>query len=552
MTGPPTDVPFPLVDVGNGPYRLLRGGRRRAVAALRDGLADPAAAQARRLRVILDGMAGTRFAREHHLDRVSSLAELGQAVPVRTHADLLPWLDAVAAGESSVLTRDPVQMLLETSGTTGRPKHLPVTAGYADTVAEAQGIWMLGLVREHPGLTKGKALTIVSAAEHARSPGGLPIGSNTGRMLARQPWYVRLRYPVPRAVFGLPADQKIYALLRFALPARVTSITTANPSTILLLARRLQQWRQDLSADLSAGTLRHGPAATMDPVLRRRLERRLRRCRPPTGPWTPATLWPLVAVSCWTAGPAAYFASRLEDALGGPVPVHPVGVTASEGYFAVPLSGDWSGGALFVTGHVMEVLDESGEARPAHEAELGERLRLVITTEAGLCRYDLRDVIEVVGRCERTPIVRFVGKAGRYLNAVGERVTEAQLSVAARVAAGATGLRPIGFTARLVLSDIPNYTLAIEGLDPSQAALFTQALDDALMQQNVEYGGKRGSARLGPPAPACMPDGTYLAYRAHRVSQGAPDGQVKDPVMAVDQAEWSELLAAAQQVGALP
>lgn len=552
MTATSHQLPFPLVDEGHGPYRLLRGGRRKAVESLAAGLADPAAAQARRLAAILAGMQGTAFAREHHLAGVRTLADLQRAVPLRSHAELSPWLIRVAAGERSVLTRQPVEMLLETSGTTGLPKHLPVTRDYADIVAEAQGIWMLGLVREHQAITHGKALTIVSSARHAVSPGGLPIGSNTGRMHARQPWYVRLRYPVPTEIFSLPAEQKLYAILRYAVPAQVTSITTANPSTLLLLCRRLLQWRQELAADIEGGTLRHGPAAAMDDRLRHRLERRLRRRRAPGGVWTPAGLWPLAVVSCWTAGPAAYFAARLGEALGGPVPVHPVGVTASEGYFAIPLAGDWPGGALFVTGHVLEVVDDSGLARPAHQAELGERLRLVITTEAGLCRYDLRDVIEVVGRCERTPIVRFVGKAGRYLNAVGERVTEAQLSAAAQAAATGTGLCPIGFTARLVLGEIPSYLLGLEGLSGPQAAVFTDAVDLALRRQNVEYQGKRDSDRLGPPRPQVLPAGTYLAYRAWRVSRGAPDGQVKDPVMAIDEDEWRDLMAAAQRSGSTP
>ncbi|MCK6506720.1 GH3 auxin-responsive promoter family protein [Myxococcota bacterium] len=534
------DCAFPLEDSGNGPYRLLRAGRRRLVDQARADLRDPAAAQARRLRAILQASAGSAFGRAHGLDRVRDLAGLQAAVPVRRHAALQPWLDRVEDGERGVLTRDPVRLLVETSGTTGRPKRLPVTGPWEESFAAAQDLWLLGLVRAFEGVTRGRSLALVSAARHGRSRGGLPVGSNTGRILASQPWYVRLRDPVPAAVLALPPELKLYATLRFALPEPVHVLTTANPSTLLLLARRLAQWRAPLSQDLRDGTLRQGPAQALDPRARRALELRLRKVRPPAGAWTPAALWPLAAACCWVDGPAAYFAARLAEALGAPVPVHPVGLTASEGYFAVPLGPGWPGGVLHVGGHVLEVMDESGQARPAHQAEPGERLRLVVSTEAGLLRYDLEDLVEVVGRCEATPMVRFVGKAGRYLNRAGERVSEDQV---ARAAAAATarhrGPAPTGFTATAVQDPVPWLCVGVEGLPAAALPAWVAAFDEALQQANVEYRGRRATGRMDPPVAQALPEGTYAAWRARRLEAGAPDGQLKDPVIAVDDAEWT-------------
>ena len=39
--------------------------------------------------------------------------------------------------------------------------------------------------------------------------------------------------------------------------------------------------------------------------------------------------------------------------------------------------------------------------------------------------------------------------------------------------------------------------------------------------------------------------GTFARFRAQRVAEGAPEGQVKDPILAVDAREWGRLLAAA-------
>lgn len=527
---------------GNGPYRLLRGIRAREVTSFVEALEQPEQTQRARLDRILVGARETEFGRQHELARARTLEDFRAAVPVRDHEGHRPWLDRVAAGEAGVLTTERVTMLLETSGTTGRPKHLPVTPSWARTVAEAQAFWVLGLVRDHEALSKGAALTVVSPAEHARSPGGLPIGANTGRMHLAQPWWLRLRYPVPYRVFELqPSDLKIYALLRFALGATITSITTANPSTVLLLCRRLQEWREALSQDLSDGTLRRGPAEALSKADRRRLEWRLSRKKPPED-WRPAKLWPLAVVNCWKGGPAPFFVDRLPDALGAAVPVREVGITASEGFFAVPL-GDWDGGVLWTPGHFMEFVGDDGQVRGGWELEEGERARLVVTTEAGLYRYDLDDVVEVIGFCGRTPVLRFVGKGRRVLNVLGERVTEAQAAEAARRAAAALHLAPVGFTLGVALGEVPRYRLGVEfeeGTRPPES--LAPALDDALIALNVEYAGRRESGRLGAPVVVTAAPGTFLRYRAARVAAGAPEGQVKDPVLSLDDAEWARVL----------
>lgn len=534
---------------GNGPYRLLRGVREKLVKGFLDDLDHPEAVQRRRLHDILVGARGTAFGLQHDLDRVHTLEDLRQAVPIRDHEGHQPWLDRVAHGERDVLTRERVTMLLETSGTTGRPKHLPVTPSWSRTVADAQALWVLGLIRDFEALRDGAALTVVSPAEHARSPGGLPIGSNTGRMHLAQPWWLRLRYPVPYSAFELtPSELKLYVLLRFALQATITSLTTANPSTILLLCRRLREWAEPLSKDLVDGTLRNGPAAGLEPARRRKLEWRLKKRAPPTD-WTPAKIWPLVVLNCWKGGPAPYFVDRLAEAVGAPLPVREVGITASEGFFAIPL-GDWDGGVLWTAGHLLEFVGSDGIPRGAWQLEPGERVRLIITTEAGLYRYDLDDVVEVVGHCRRTPVVRFVGKGRRVLSVTGEKVSEAQAAEAVRRAAEILPRPPLGFTVGVEMGEIPRFRVAVELPDhePDSAPELMRldleaAFDRALAGINVEYEGKRESGRIGPPRVVVLSRGAYQRFRAWRVSQGAPEGQVKDPVLALDDREWGNVVS---------
>lgn len=521
---PAVATPFP--DVGHGPYRLLRGFQAGLVRTFDGTLVEPEAAQAARLRVVVAQAVGTAFGREHEL-RPGETLESWRRLPVRTHADFLPWLDRVAAGEPDVLTHAPVRSLLETSGTTGRPKWLPVTDPWAESVADAQRLWVLGLLRDDEALAHGKALSIVSAAEHARSPGGLPIGANTGRMFLAQPWWVRWRAPIRYPIFTLPDPElRAYTILRHSLGQDIRSWTTANPSTILAYLRRLRAGWEDLRADAADGTLRRGPAAALSAADRRRFGRGLRRVQLPEEPTLP---WPLRRINCWTGGPAPFFVARLPEALGRPIPVREVGVTASEGFFAVPV--DDGDPVAWLAGHVLELVDAAGVARWPWEAEVGAEYRLVISTEAGLYRYDLGDVVQVTGFCGRAPRLRFLRKVGNVLDSVGERVTEAQVAEAARAAfPTATAV-----SATLAWGEVPHLRVAVTAAGGD--------FDAALRRLNVEYDGKRATGRIGPPEVRVVDETRFVAWRAARVAAGAPDAQVKDPVV-LSPERWAELVGA--------
>ena len=529
---------------GNGPYRVLRALSGSAVKTLHASVSDPKNPQVRCLGAVLDSARGTDFAQEHNLSDQMDLEAYRNAVPIRTYDELHSFFSRTAQGESGVLTRHAVKQLLVTSGTTGPSKYLPVTAIWEKRVAEAQALWRLGLVKDREEVSRGKVLTLVSPPVEGVLPSGLPFGSNTGRMHARQPWIVRMRYPTPKGVVGLQDPMvRLYCTLRFALQHDVTSITTANPSTILLMARRLEEWSDDLAGDLRDGTLQRGPAASLSPEIQKRLGKKTKKHAEPSS-WKMAQIWNLVSIHCWKGGSASFFLNQFPEALGGDVPVREVGITASEGYFALPLSDEDPGGVAWLGAHLLEFVGEDGQPRWAWELEVGHVYRLIISTTAGLYRYDLGDLVEVVGKVGRLPALRFVRKSASMLNVTGEKVSEDQVLQAAREALGLTCV--VGLTARIEMCHPPCVEVAVEWL-PGRQSVDSEvaiALDRALRAANVEYDSKRKSERLGALKVRTLRSGTYARYRARRSAAGAPDAQVKDLVIAWRSEDWEILMAA--------
>ncbi|GDX80482.1 hypothetical protein LBMAG42_22930 [Deltaproteobacteria bacterium] len=505
---------------GNGPYRLLRALGGAPVAAFEESLDKPEKTQGKRLSLIAGQVAGSVFGREAGLTGREDFTAWREAIPIRTYAELAPWLDRVDAGEPEVLTERAVDQLVQTSGTTGKPKRVPVTPAWAASVAGAQRLWVLGLLRDDEGLAGGSALSIVSPAFVTRSVGGLPVGSNTGRMFLEQPFWVRWRAPVPYSVYCIEDVQtRQYAILRHALAADVRSWTAANPSTILLYTRRLREWWEELCRDLRDGTLGRTGAKGLP---RRALGSE------------PAWPWDLRRVNCWKGGPAAFFVEKLPAALGRDVPIREVGITASEGYFAVPV--DDGDPVAWLAGHLLEFVDERGREHWAWEVEAGREYRLVVSTEAGLCRYDLGDIVRVTGFAGRAPRLVFVRRAGAELSAVGERVTEAQLqAVATRVCPGVQAV-----AACIRWAEVPRLRVVL-GVSERGGRVDPGQFDAELRRENMEYDDRRETGRYGPPEVTLLPAVAWERWKAARVAAGAPEAQVKDPVV-VDEARFEELV----------
>jgi hypothetical protein len=521
----PMAGPFPKS--GNGPYRLLRGLSIKAVECFEKSLQQPEAVALERLKLIAGEVAGTEFAKKNNLKTWEFLNDLRESLPVRTWAEA----ELEEPDKPNARTRSRVTHLLETSGTTGKPKHIPVTEPWAESVAAAQKLWVLGLVRDDEALSKGYSLANVSAAETAKSARGTPIGANTGRMWLRQPWWVKLRAPVPYRVYCIEDPElRSYVILRWALTRDIRSWTAANPSTLLLYCRKLAHYWEDLVADCQEGTLKRGPAQKLSRLEQFKLGFGAGR-KKLLGEPLPAKIWNLRRINCWKGGASRFFLERFLKALGGEVPVREVGITASEGFFAIPV--DDGDPVAWVGGQLLELVEESGKACWPWEASVGKEYRLVITTESGLYRYDLEDRVRVTGWLDRLPRLAFVGKTAKMLNATGEKVSEEQLALAiAEVFPESTGA-----SACMGWGEIPWFKVAVEGAEVQGKA---EKLDRVLRRLNVEYESKRQTGRLELPELLKLSSGKLAAWKAEKVASGAPEAQVKEPWILAPEA-WEKL-----------
>lgn len=532
--------------------RVLVAQQWRHRRAFEAATASPAEAQARVLRALLDANADTAFGRDHGFARLRTPADYARSVPVRDYEALRPYVTRLLDGEPGILTAEAPLALATTSGTTGEPKFIPVTATSAHQSATLMRLWTVHALRDHAGLLDQQILTLVGPAVEGTTPGGLPYGAMTGMTYQRLPWLVRRRHALPYAVALIrDHETRYFVAARLALGRAISSVGTPNASTLLRLAETAARRAEELIcavrdgvlgvADLAPGPgtglgaaeLRAALTAGLRPDRRRAAE--LSSVAGRRGRLVLGECWPeLALVACWLGGSAGVQARHLDAHFPG-VARRDLGLVASEGRLTLPLEDDSAAGVPAVHTTFFEFIaeEEIDQRSPrtwlAHELQDGRRYYVLVTGANGLYRYDLNDVVEVQGFHGRTPQVAFVRKGRDMLNITGEKLHLNHVLHGVHAAERAAGLHVWQF--RLIPDvDAVRYDLLVELPAPAAPTAlhgFVEAFDRALAVVNVEYEAKRASGRLALPRLLVMRPGWSERLCRQEIAQGRRESQHK-------------------------
>ena len=451
---------------------------------------QPGRAQLARLVAIVGANAGTAFGQAYDFVGVRTPEDFAARVPMGDHAsNVQPWLDRMRAPGDGQLTARPVRFLEQTSGTTGAAKLVPFTTDLRAEIARAVAAWMGGLHLEHPSAFEGPAYWAISPPLMEAHPpvAGVPVGhlEDTAYFppraaLALNEWLV-----MNQAGQAETADAFYGHTLDRLLACRdLTFVSVWSPTFLLNLDRRI---RERLGQDFT---------------------------------WS--ELWPRLAVlSCWTDAQAGQWVEDVGERLGPGVSIQGKGLMATEGVTSVPCPG--GDPVLAVRSHFYEFRDPAtGDVRLAHELVPGSRHEVVLTTSGGLYRYLTGDLVEVTGHMDRAPRLRFVGRTGRSVDLVGEKLSEPQVI---KALAGTRGF--------LVPQNNPSgYLLCVENSGPETEGDALAARTEAALSANPYYAQACRLGQLSPLALRRLPGG-FTADLGHQwaARHGLRDGDVKLPAL---------------------
>jgi len=527
-------------------------------------LRDPMRVQRALLARIVRENRATTFGREHGFAHIASYEDYAQRVPVCEFEALRPYIEAeITRGEPALTAASPVRYV-RTSGTTGKPKDIPLVAPHLVALTRIHRIAVAYQHRACPEAFHGSILVIVSPALEGTLANGRPYGSASGIVAGNTPRAVREKFVVPPEVLAIADSRVKYLLiLRLALSRPdVTYLGSANATTMLALIRLYREHAGALVEDLRRGTfflmdrVPDEVRAAISGRLSANAARADRLARLQAGQGVRlADLFPaLRLVVTWTCASAGIAVEAVCRELAPRTRILELGYLSSEFRGTITLGKRAGSGLPTLDAHFFEFVERDKWDRGEREFLTLDRLRkgrdyyIVVTTPSGLYRYFINDLVRVTGFLHATPLIKFLQKGKGVTSITGEKLYETQVIAAVRDALAHARI-DARYLMMLADEEARRYRLYVEpgtGVKPSAATL-AEAVDRRLQQLNVEYHAKRESGRLGALVATWLEAGAGEAYRKFAVERGQREGQFKTVALAYRREFAFDLDAYAEQ-----
>ncbi|MFQ5953030.1 MAG: GH3 auxin-responsive promoter family protein [Candidatus Omnitrophota bacterium] len=522
------------------------------VRAFEEATKDPIEAQKKALLEYITRNKDTLYGQKYNFAGIESIEDFQRMVPMSDYESLEPYIEKMKKGESNILTVDEPILFGVTSGTTGRQKFVPITNYSRTKKADVMDLWIYYISKDHPDVFDGKILAIVSPEVEGHTESGVPYGTETGHGYKNLPDVVRALYVLPYEVFEIKDyESKYYSILRLAMEENVTTIATMNPSTIVLLCQKIEKIKDDVIEDIEKGTLKGDLDIpnNIREIIEKRLKpnperaEELRKILKKKKKLLPKDIWPnMKLIECWKGGTVGVYLREFPKYFGD-VSVRDFGYLASELRGSIPVSDAGAGGVLAINANFYEFIPKEDMGAREKRVLLCDQLEkhkeyfIMVTTPGGLCRYNIDDIIRVIGYFNNTPIIEFVQKGLNVSSITGEKLYESQVVEAVHKAVERHKLPLKFFTACVQTRGNFCYNFLVEfgeALPHNIKKEFLKSIDEELCRANVEYESKRKSQRLCHPVLKVVKPGEFEKYREKKVNEGAHDGQFKVSELSCD------------------
>ena len=500
--------------------------------------------QAAQLRKNLKASASTVFGKQHGFGAIAAIKDDAEminayraALPINDWYVFKDHIEAMRErGEHDILWPGRVGHFAQTSGTTAGDKYIPVSEEMFRSNYLASLDIFAHLINRgvHPErMMGGRCLFLGGSTDLDYNDEGIATGDLSGLVTPLIKWPLSTIYsPGPEVALMSHWPDKIEAMAKMAIDQDIRFIS-GMPSWALVLIDRVIEIARSRGVDAMCAR----------------------------------DVWPNLEVFVHGGVNYTPFIERMAIAFSGDpkidFPCRQELYPASEGFIAMQDRADEPGMRLLVDNGTFyefvpreQIDDEHPEVLSCWEVQKGQQYVVVMSTNAGLWRYIIGDVVEFDtvpngfdGRGGDGPArLRIVGRHRHFINAFGENLIGEHIEDGVSAGAAASGVTIGEFTAAPVYPSVHNRAgleIAIEFAappSPEQIERFRAGLDENIRSMNVDYNTKRSdSLGMTEPTITVLPMGTFHRWLD---ANGKLGGQHKCPRCANHREILNEILAA--------
>lgn len=417
----------------------------------------PAETQLEVFKSLIKNAKETEFGRDHHFDKIKSIYDFQINVPIRDYEDLKSYFDKVKIGEENILWKGKPLYFAKTSGTTSGAKYIPLTKESMPFHAEAARNAILHYVYEtgNADFVDGKMI-FLQGSPILTEKYGIKFGRLSGIVAHFVPKYLQKnRMPSWETNCIDDWDTKVNAIVGETIKEDMRVIS-GIPSWVQMYFERLQEKSggKKISEIFKNFNLFIYGGVNYEP-----------------------------------------YRAKFEQMIGKKVDSIEL-FPASEGFFAYQDTQKEKGMLLLLNSGIFyefikadEFFEENPKSYTIGEVETGVNYALIVSTNAGLWRYNIGDTVKFTTLFPHRLIVS--GRIKHYISAFGEHVIANEVENAMKEATAETNIVINEFTVAPQItpaSGLPYHEWLIEfEKEPENIQAFAEAIDNSMRKQNIYY-----------------------------------------------------------------
>ena len=439
------------------------------------------------LQKLIDTAKDTEWGKRYNYSSISSLEEYKARVPIQDYESLRNDILRVKNGEQNILWPSEIKWFAKSSGTTtDKSKYIPVSKESLYDCHYKGGKDLLSMycnnVEDHT-LYSGRTLAVGGSSQILSFDNDAYAGDLSAILTKNLPFWVQLR-KTPKYSISLLDDWEVkLEQMAQATAKQNVSIIMGVPSWTLMLLNRVLAIKRE--TDISK-------------------------------------VWPNLELYMHGGVNFGPYKSQFEKLISRPDMHYLETYNASEGFFAIQDEIDGNGMLLMLDyGIYYEFmpLSEVGKENPhtltITEVELGVEYNFIISTNTGLWRYDMGDIIEFTSLSPHR--IKITGRTKHFINAFGEELMVHNAEDAIAIATKKTNSVISEFTVAPKFDfskTVGSHEWVIEfETEPKSLEYFIEVLDNSLKSVNSDYESKRfKNIALTKPEIIIAPKGTFYDW----------------------------------------